>query len=153
MPADLAAEPFKRLATLAPPGTGEPALQSAADRYANTSDLYAAAADLWEEAALAIDTSPPPSPIVDGVAPVASVSQDGITVTYSRGVIDYSQDQRLKYAGAYRRVANDLRRKSRPSSPLIIGTDNVDRFEEDPVDTLYDLDPENGIIEIANWGD
>lgn len=151
MAADLSTEPFKRLGKLAPPNTGEPALQEAADRYANTSDLYSAAADLWEEAALALDVSPPESPIVNGQAPVSSVSQDGITVTYSRGVIDYSQDQRLKQVGAYRRIAHEFRRKSKPATPLIIGTDAVDRYERDPYDS--ELDPENGIIEIANWGD
>jgi hypothetical protein len=146
--ADLTVEPFKRLAALAPQGTGAPDLQAAADRYANTQDLYSAAADLWEEAAVAIDTAPPPSQIVNGQAPVSSVSQDGITVTYSRGVIDYAQDQRLKQVGAYRRVAADFRRKSKPSTPLVIGADAIDRFEQDP----YDFDPENGIIEVSNWG-
>lgn len=151
MPADLTVEPFKRLGKLAPQGTGEPDLQAAADRYANTGDLYSAAADLWEEAALVIDTGPPESQIVDGQAPISSISQDGISVTYSRGVIDYSQDQRLKQAGAYRRIANDLRRKSKPTSPLIIGADAMDRYDRDAYDE--ELDPENGIIEVSNWGD
>lgn len=144
MAADLSVEPFKRLASLAPQGTDEPTLQAAADRYANTQDLYAAAADLWEEAALVIDITDTYDAAQD--PQITSVSQDGISVGYAAKTS--RQDNRFKTRGAYMQVANQLRKKSIPSTPLVIG-DAVDRFEKDP----YGLDPENGVIEIANWVD
>lgn len=59
--------PWNRLSRLAPTGTTEPALQEAADRWqavtstrtahARPDDIYNAAADLWEEFAMALETS------------------------------------------------------------------------------------------------
>lgn len=149
MAADLTIEPWSRLVRLAPGGSTGIDLQSAANRYEKSQDIYAAAADLWEEAALLLDTSPPPNPIVGGEAPIASVSQDGVAVTYSRGVIDYSQDQRLKQISAYRRIAHDFRQKSQPYTVPLGGVDMVDRYSENAIGGL--LDPENGIIETYGY--
>lgn len=144
MAADLGAAPWDRLVKLCPPETTEPDRQAAADRYQTSGDLYAALADLWDEAALTISVEPPPAD--DPLNPVvSSVSQDGVTVTYAnRGAINYSQDQRIKQRGAYQRIAQQFRKRTQPSTPLIIGPDNDDVFERDTED-------EDGIIEIGNW--
>lgn len=147
MAADLGAAPWNRLSKLCPPETDQLAMQEAADRYVSTGDLYMALADLWDEAAVKVSLLPPDAP--DPLNwPVSSVSQDGVTVTYAnRGAIDYSQDQRLKQEGAYRRIANGFRKRSQVQTPLIIGADESDRYDEDP----NEEDDENGIIEIGNW--
>lgn len=67
MAADLETAPWNRLSRLAPAGTTEEALQEAADRWAavpatrtahaRPDDLMNSAADLWEEYAMALETS------------------------------------------------------------------------------------------------
>jgi hypothetical protein len=80
MSADMTLEPWNRLVKIAPPGTLSGDLQAAADRWALTADLYAAAADLWEDKAMTVDTNPDEDASAQAVQ---SVSQDGISVTYA----------------------------------------------------------------------
>ncbi len=119
MATDLGIPPWDRLARLAPPETSEADLQAAAERWAVTADLYAAAGDLWEEFALSIDTSPD---TVDPDAPktVQSVSQDGVSVTYATDALaGNNQSTRIaQYQQAMNKVRL-LRSRSKPHSPLM----------------------------------
>lgn len=145
MAADLGAAPWNRLVKLCPPECTEQDRQDAADRHATTGDFYLALSELWDQAAVIVDMTPADLPTEPQVS---SVTQDGVAVTYAnRGAINYDQSERIKQASAYRRIANDFRKRSQPTTPLIIGPDDIDRYEQDP----SALDPENGIIEIGNW--
>lgn len=97
MSVDLTVTPWDRLVKIAPPGTTGQSLQSAADRYATTTDVMAAAADLWEEAALAIDVTPP----VVTQASVKSVTQDGVSVTYADTPVTESHASRVAQQNQY----------------------------------------------------
>src|SRR5688572_15309777 len=94
MAVDLTTVPWDRLAKLAPPGTPGTDIQAAADRYSLTTDLYAAAADLWEEAANAINLQVDETPS-GGDRPIKSVTQDGISVTYADSPIGDTQATRI----------------------------------------------------------
>lgn len=97
MAADLDVAPWNRLERLAPTGTAEVDLQEAADRYAAVAatrstlatydDLYAAAADLWEEYAMTLETS--------GSSEITS---------------EQTGDVRVVYAGASGAIASALQR-------------------------------------------
>lgn len=85
MAIDFTLEPWKRLPKLAPPGTSTEDLTAAAERWSTTTDMYAACADLWEEAAMKIDIMPD---VIDEQIPldnreIRSISQDGISITYA----------------------------------------------------------------------
>lgn len=145
MAADLTLDPWVRLAKLAPAGTSGEELQSAANRYEKSGDIYAAAADLWEEAATQMDLSP--SEVIEGTGSIQSVSQDGVSVTYAaRGD---AQTQRALQASAYRRIARDFRQKAQPYTVPLGGKDMIDRYVENPYGPFYD--PENGIIETYGF--
>lgn len=144
MAADLTIEPWSRLAKLAPGGTDVEQLQSAANRYEKTQDIYAAASDLWEEAATVLDTSPE---VVEGTGTVQSVSQDGVSVTYASRADN--QTQRMMQVAAYRRVARDFRQRAQPYTVPLGGDDMLDRYEKNPYGWPYD--PENGIIETYGY--
>ncbi len=145
MAADLTIEPWSRLAKIAPAGTASEDLQSAANRYEKSEDIYAAAADLWEEAATQLDLSP--SELIEGTGSIQSVSQDGVSVTYAaRGD---AQTQRSLQASAYRSMARNFRQKAQPYSVPLGGKDMLDRYEENPCGPFFD--PENGIIETYGY--
>ncbi len=125
MAVDMTLVPWSRLAKLAPPGTNGEELQAAADRYALTGDLYAACADLWEEAAMAIDTTPddvPTTPTEDRA--VKSVSQDGISITYAdEALIGDNMSSRLASQAAFMAKARYFRSRAKASTPLMHRTD------------------------------
>lgn len=145
MAADLTGEPWVRLVKLAPPATEAADLQAAADRWNPTLDLYAAAADLWEEKAMSIDMTSPT--IDDDNRAVKSVSQDGITVTYENASSAHSA--KLGERTAYMNQARQLRRRAKPVSPLMhptyydafTGRDTRDLDEE----IFISVDPEDVI--------
>ena len=118
MAVDLSLVPWDRLAKLAPPSTNEVQLQEAADRWALTADVYNAAADLWEEAALGVDVT---TTTVEGETPaVSSVSQDGISVTYaSDPLAGNGLSARVASRGQMLATARRLRARGKPSSPLV----------------------------------
>lgn len=121
MAVDMSIEPWPRLANLAPPNTTTPQLQTAANRYALRADVYAAAADLWEEAAMLIDLSPDTSTGSGSTDRVVNkVSQDGITVEYaSDGLIGNNMSSRVAQHGQYMTMVRRLRARSKPSTPLV----------------------------------
>lgn len=122
MGVDLTMVPWNRLSKLAPPGTKLDELQDAADRHSLNTDLNAALADLWEEAANCIDLGPDPQPEVDPTAPkaVKKVSQDGITVEYADDpTIGGTRSARISQHSQYMRKARFFRQKAKPSSPLV----------------------------------
>lgn len=127
MPVDLAIEPWPRLARLAPPGTTSELLQEAADRWGVTADLYNAAADLWEDKLALIDLTPDPDEVSTPDAPsgkVASVSQDGISITYAQsGKTGNSQTARLAQVAQIKSIVRQYRAKGKPHSPLVHRTD------------------------------
>jgi hypothetical protein len=119
MAADMTLEPWTRLARLAPPGTIGADLQSAADRWALTADVYAAAADLWEEAAMAVDTTPDEDAQAV-TANVQSVSQDGISITYaSDGLIGNSMSSRIASQAQMLAKAKFFRSRAKAKSVLV----------------------------------
>lgn len=139
MTIDLSLSPWDRLASLAPPGSSTEDLQTAATRYAIKPDLYAALADLWEDAANSVDVSPDPDPVVDASGKqISKVSQDGITVEYTD--VTGTLNTRLARQSQYLTKARTYRRQARPGSPLI-------RQERDvpwvPYRTLLDLWPDD----------
>lgn len=119
MAVDLTLVPWNRLAKLAPPGTKIDDLQAAADRHSTKTDLYAAAADLWEEAALAIDIACTVDS--DSATPaVSSVSQDGISVTYATDPLAGNGNSALVGRRAQMMATSRrLRARAKPSSPLV----------------------------------
>jgi hypothetical protein len=122
MAIDLTLVPWDRLAKLAPPGTEESDLQAAATRHSTRTDVYAAAADLWEEAALAIDLKPDTE--AHGPIRTNKISQDGITVEYASDPLNGdSQSTRHAQFAQYMSNARRLRKRSKPSSPLVHSTD------------------------------
>lgn len=122
MAVDLTTVPWNRLAMLAPVGTSSDALQAAATRWALTADVYAAAADLWEELLFTIDISPDPTP-APADRKVQSVSQDGISVTYAdESLTGNNQSTRIAQAAQIRQRVRQLRARSKPSSPLVHNT-------------------------------
>ncbi len=119
MAVDLAISPWNRLAKLAPPDTTTPDLQAAADRYGLRADLYAAAADLWEDAAGAIDLTPddPPDP---STATVSKVSQDGISVEYAHDALaGNGYSVRVARHAQYLAMARRWRKRAKPNTPVI----------------------------------
>lgn len=129
MSVDLTLVPWDRLAKLAPPLTPLSDLQAAADRWAVTADVYAAAADLWEDKLVTIDTGPDDAPVVDPANPLAgaavsSISQDGISINYAVSVrAGNSQNARLSQINQITRMVKYLRSKSKPHSPLMHSRD------------------------------
>lgn len=116
MAIDLSIAPWSRLSKLAPPATVEADLISAAERYEKTEDVYAAAADLWEERALLIDMSAPDAPTNGSETVLSKVSQDGITVEYALGEYD-SQATRINQRTQCLNTAALLRKRSKASTP------------------------------------
>ncbi len=123
MPVDLAIEPWPRLARLAPPGTNVVELQEAADRWGVTADVYNAAADLWEDKLNSIDLSPDPDEVSTPDAPsgkVASIAQDGISITYAQsGKTGNTQAARLSQVAQIKNIIRGYRAKGKPHSPLV----------------------------------
>lgn len=125
MSVDLTMVPWNRLAKLAPPGTIEVDLQAAADRWSLNTDIYNAAADLWEDAALMaaliIDLAPDPSSDADaGTGKISSITQDGISVTYaSDALAGDNQSSRSAQYGAMMATVRRLRARGKPTSPLV----------------------------------
>lgn len=120
---DLTVVPWDRLARLAPPGTNEVQLQAAASRHSTNTDIYAAAADLWEEAALLIDLAPDETG-GSGDQVVSKVSQDGITVEYaSDALAGNNQSSRQAQYAQYMANARRFRKRSKPTSPLVHSVD------------------------------
>lgn len=123
MAVDLTTVPWNRLAKLAPPGTNTPDLQEAADRWALRADIYNAAADLWEEKALGIDTTPEDAP-APGAAAISSISQDGISVTYANDALaGNGLTARIAQRGQCLAMVRRLRAKGKPYSPLVHSED------------------------------
>lgn len=124
---DLSIEPWPRLARLAPPGTSSVALQEAADRWGVTADLYNAAADLWEDRLSLIDVSPDPDEVSTPDAPsgrVASIAQDGISVTYAQTAkTGDTQSARLAQVAQINSIIRGYRKRGKPHSPLVHRTD------------------------------
>lgn len=122
MGVDLTTVPWVRLSRLAPPATPVEDLQAAADRWALRADVYNAAADLWEEAALAIDTTPT-EVVVEGTTPtgaISSVSQDGISVTYANDALaGNGLTARIAQRGQMLSTVRRLRAKGKPVTPLV----------------------------------
>lgn len=128
MAVDLTMVPWDRLARLAPPGTAQEDLQSAADRWALTADVYGAAADLWEEKLLAIDLSPDTPQAFDPANPLAGkvsgITQDGIRIEYAvSNQAGDTQNSRRSQVIQIRAIVRSLRAKSKPHSPLIHSRD------------------------------
>lgn len=126
MTVDLTIGPWDRLAKLSPPGAKLDDLQAAADRHALKADLFAALADLWEEAAICIDLGPDPQPEIDPDAErvVKKVSQDGITVEYADDpVVGGTRSARVSQHSQYMRKARLFRARSKPSTPLVHSPD------------------------------
>lgn len=125
MELDLSMAPWDRLAKLAPPGTNVDDLRSAAERWAVTTDVYSAAADVWEEKLMGIDLAPDPDVVVDPENPLAngkvqSISQDGISVSYIASSVDgNSSTARYAQAAQIRGIIRALRAKGKPYSPLV----------------------------------
>lgn len=119
MAADLTIGPWDRLAKLSPPGVKLDDLQAAADRHALRADLYAALADLWEEAAMCINLAPDENPTTTGDRVVNKVSQDGITVEYASDPLTNTQTSRSAQHAQYMAMARRMRAKSKPSTPLV----------------------------------
>lgn len=118
MAIDLTLVPWDRLAKLAPPGTSPADLQAAATRHSTYTDVYAAAADLWEEAALAIDLTPDTE--AHGPIRTNKVSQDGITVEYASDPLNgNSQSTRHSQHAQYMANARRMRKRSKAKSPLV----------------------------------
>lgn len=121
MVVDISVSPWDRLAKLAPPKTPEQDLLNAAERYALRADIYAAAADLWEDAAMAVDVSPDPDPDPSSnTGVVDSVSQDGISVTYksSAGIGNVQAARTIQQSKYYAR-ARALRRRSKAETVTV----------------------------------
>lgn len=123
MAADLTVVPWDRLAKLAPPATTGADLQTAADRYALTADVYRAAADLWEDAAMQIDLEPDANPEPGAAGTVKSVAQDGINVTYADTPVTNTQAARISQYGRYMSTARSLRARSKVKAPLVHSED------------------------------
>jgi hypothetical protein len=120
MSVDLSIAPWNRLKKLAPSDATEDDLQMAADRWALTTDIYNAAADIWEEQAFAININPDgaTTPLTD--RKIQSVSQDGISVTYSNDdLIADSQSSRVAQKAQMLANVRQLRAKGKPTSPLV----------------------------------
>lgn len=124
MAADMTLEPWSRLVKLAPIATTEADLQAAANRWDANKDLYAAAADLWEERALSIDLSLEGTQTGADTLPgthdgrlIKSVSQDGVTVTYEDSSASHSS-RVAQHAQCLQR-ARDFRSRAKPKSPLL----------------------------------
>ncbi len=139
---DLGAEPWIRMSRLAPAGCTETELQEAADRYETTNDYRAALADIWEEYANQFAPNPP-----DGdTAGVASVSQDGVSVTYT----NVASEAALTYS-AYLSIATRHRAKSKPVSLLLGGPTNRRDVFKEPSVWADGCDPDETFIEVSNW--
>lgn len=125
MAVDMTLEPWTRLAKLAPPGTNTGDLQTAADRYALTADLFAACADLWEEAAMMIDVSPDETTVTPTAErPIASVTQDGISVTYAdEPLVGNSMSSRIAKQAQYMSKARYFRSKAKAKTPTMHDAD------------------------------
>ncbi len=127
MAVDLTIEPWPRLARLAPPGTSTPDIQAAADRWGVAADLYNAAADLWEDKLVGIDLDPDPDEASTPDAPtgrVASVAQDGISVTYAQSTKSgNTQTARIAQVAQIKAIIRQFRAKGKPHSPLVHRTD------------------------------
>lgn len=120
MAVDLTTVPWNRLAKLAPPGTNLDELQEAADRWSLRADVYSAAADLWEELALTVDISNECTSDSASTPAVASVSQDGISVTYaSDPLAGNGLSARVASRGQMLATARRLRLKAKPIAPLM----------------------------------
>lgn len=122
MAVDISISPWNRLIKLAPPGSTTPDMQDAADRYALTADVYAAAADLWEEAALAVDlsTDDEAATVPLDQREIRSISQDGISVTYaSDGLNGYGFSARSASAAKMMARARFLRSRAKAKSVLV----------------------------------
>lgn len=120
MAVDLTMVPWNRLVKLAPPGTKQDELQEAADRWALRADVYSAAADLWEELALTVDVSNDCTTSNSGTPAVASVSQDGISVTYaSDPLAGNGLSARVASRGQMLATARRLRLRAKPTAPLM----------------------------------
>jgi hypothetical protein len=108
---------------LAPPGTNVVELQEAADRWGVTADVYNAAADLWEDKLNSIDLSPDPDEVSTPDAPsgkVASIAQDGISITYAQsGKTGNTQAARLSQVAQIKNIIRGYRAKGKPHSPLV----------------------------------
>ena len=136
MSVDMTIDPWTRLIKLAPPGTNTEDLQTAANRYALTADVYGAAADLWEEAALLIDTTPDSGTVDAGDRLIQSVSQDGISVTYAdEGLVANSMSSRIAQQAQFMAKSRYFRKRAK-GNPTI-----------DVHDPLYDPYSGRGVRE------
>lgn len=142
MAVDLTTVPWNRLAKLAPPGTNAQDLQDAADRWALTADVYNAAADLWEEAAYAIDVTT--SDVNTATQAVKSVSQDGISVTYADDALaGNGLSARVGSRAQMLATAKQLRMRGKPKS-VLMHDDTYDawtgRDTNDDIETIIVVD-------------
>lgn len=121
---DLSMPPWDRLIKLAPPGSSTQDLQRVANLWNTTADVYAAAADLWEEFALAIDIYADDTPAPGAEREVSKVSQDGITVEYASDALagNGRSTKIARQQQALNRV-RELRKRSKPYSPLMHSRD------------------------------
>src|SRR5687768_11589668 len=117
MAVDLTVTPWDRLVKLAPIGTSKADLQAAADRWQANEDIFAAAADLWEEKAMSIYLQPDPPPTHSEGRVIKSVSQDGISVTYEDTQTSRSHGARISQHSQCMRKARHFRGMSKPKSP------------------------------------
>lgn len=117
---DLTLTPWDRLAKLAPPRSTQAELQAAAQRHSTRTDVYAAAADLWEDLAMTIDLSPDCAPDVTPGQPtgaISKVSQDGISVEYKDSpLLGNNQSTRIAQHGQMMGKVRALRARSKPAS-------------------------------------
>lgn len=119
-------EPWTRLVKIAPPGTHTNDLQAAANRHALLADVYAAAADLWEDAAMQVDTSPDDTSGSTGqvAGSISSISQDGISISYSgEGLIGNNMSSRIASQAQMLAKARYFRGKAKPKSVLVHDAD------------------------------
>lgn len=123
MAVDLTIGPWDRLARLAPPDTNTTDLQSAANRWALNADVYNAAADLWEDATMLIDSAPDETE-QDTERVVNRVSQDGITVEYATDALaGNNQSSRIAQRAQMLATVRRLRARGKPTSPKVHDTD------------------------------
>lgn len=116
MAIDFNSAPWDRLAKLAPPLTSGGDLEAAASRYETSSDVYAAAADLWEDKAMTINIEPDAAQVPGDPAVVSSITQDGLSVTYAQSTTANNQTTRLAQRAAALEMVQRLRKRSQVKS-------------------------------------
>jgi len=121
---DLTLSPWDRLAKLAPPGTNVVDLQEAASRWSLTADVYAAAADIWEDKLMTIDNAPDvntqdPSDLAT-MGGISRVRQDGILIDFAvSATFGNTQAARRSQSIQIKTIIRRLRAKAKPHSPLV----------------------------------